>query len=119
MTCPCSVWPKPATIAAALRGQIREVLTIQGEEGTVVGLSSGDAHIKLITTWLPSTSAGAMCERCQTFEKLPDPPASMEAGAQRTALLAPGTRAHAIFALSWLHKFSKRHRECKPPEAEA
>lgn len=107
------LWPSARTVAAAMRGTVREVLTLKTGE-RVVGVSSAIPHVKVVTPWLAGHSAGALCEECETFEVMPDPPASMAAGEARTALLEMGTQGHAVFALTWMHTFARAHKHEVP-----
>jgi hypothetical protein len=102
-----SLWPKPETVLAAFKGHLTEVIvyTEGGGEVTVRGLRSGLPHVFTMI----AGGCAVLCTRCSAHEMIPDPPASMAAGAGRTPLLEPGTRGHALFALTWLNKFASAH----------
>jgi hypothetical protein len=91
-------WPRPATVAAARRGHVAEVVRVG--EGYVRGLRSSTPHV---VAQVCETGAVACCERCGAREVEPD-----RAGSGGG--LTPGSNAHALFLCSWLSRFEKEHR---------
>lgn len=100
-------WPSEGVIAHAFSLRAAEV--IRTPLGNGKGVRSADPWVYLIV----GPRAFVFCERCGGHEAPPDPPGQAGPGEPRRALLAPGTRAHALHALTWLHGFSKTHRECQ------
>jgi hypothetical protein len=97
-------WPSERVVAAAFRG-IAEV--IRTPLGNLRGISSADPKIYVV---FQGREPLACCERCNKAEAAPPTPAGAAApGAPPTALVAPGTKAHALHVLTWLHGFTKRH----------
>jgi len=101
-------WPKQSLVARACSGGMAEVIL------TPYGYGKG---LRSEHNWIYFIAAGdkslAFCERCEETEKPPDPPGSGAPGEARIALLAPGTAAHALFILSWLHKWTAKHKDCE------
>jgi len=105
-------WPDAKIICHAHRG-FAEVLK------TKYGNGKG---VRSDHPWIYYISAGpkslAFCERCEEREFAPDPPGSGAPGEARNPLVAPGTTSHALFILTWLHRWTNVHKECeeKPNE---
>lgn len=103
-------WPKDKTVAAAFRGTVSEIITTPLGKGK--GVRSADRWVYLIVGPKPFI----FCERCGTSEKPPDPPGSGAPGEARNPLIAPGTKTHALFILTRLHRFTDVHTNCKVSE---
>jgi hypothetical protein len=99
-------WPSERVVASAFSLRAAEV--IRTPHGNGRGVRSADPWIYLVV----GPKSMAFCERCEMTEPTPEPPGEAGPGEPRRALLAPGTRAHALHVLTWLHSFSKTHREC-------
>jgi hypothetical protein len=78
--------------------------------GTGKGLRSEHPWIYYIVAGPKSL---VFCERCEEREHAPDPPGSGAPGEARNPLVAPGTQAHALFILTWLHKWTAQHKDCE------
>jgi hypothetical protein len=97
------MWPNDKVVARAFKGQITEM--IHTPLGTCRGVRSSNPAVYLMMVQTPC----AFCETCSAQETLPNPPSSGAPGDPQTPLVAPGTKAHALFILTWLHKFSAKH----------
>lgn len=103
-------WPEAKTVAASFKGTVSEV--IRTPLGPAKGIRSGTAHVYVIQAPKPLM----FCESCGAAEPVPDPPGSGGPGEPRNPLVAPGTRAHALFALTKMHEFEKEHAHAPSPE---
>ncbi len=99
-------WPSERVVAAALGCRAAEVIQTSGGPGR--GIRSSDPGVFLIV--IRPHQAVAFCERCKdSREELPAPPRGTDG-----PLVAPGTLAHALFALTWLHAYGRKHEGCRP-----
>lgn len=102
-----SVWPAQKTVAAAFAGTVREVLTLR-DGSKVGGLSSAYPWVRCIV----GNGAACVCDRCADGEAMPPSPTSQGLNGAGEPLFSPGTKAHALFALTWLNAFASKHAEC-------
>jgi len=107
-----SHWPSDSTVARAFKNQIAEI--IMTPLGPGKGVRSANPAVYLIV----GPKSFVYCETCQTNEWSPDPPGSGAPGEARNPLVAPGTKAHALFILTWLHRFYEDHLHAEPSEVE-
>lgn len=101
-------WPSPKVVAAALCGGPVQVLVTP--VGAVRVVRSSDPDLFLIVH--PEGSRAA-CGRCKVAEAMPPAPTSRGLNGRGEPLFAPGSRAHAVFVLTWLHDFERRHESCQ------
>jgi len=104
-----SAWPKPETVAAAIGGRVAEVVLWHGI--TYRGLRSAIPTIAMVTG---NGKTFALCDGCKGSQGCPEVPGSGPAEGPRAPLLAAGTKAHAVFVLTWLHRFFAAHKDCAP-----
>ena len=106
------VWPSVQVVHGMLRGWRGIFLTSTGQ--AVSGLRS-------IHPWVYyAFNCGAACERCGTLEKPPDPPTSRGLNGKAEPIFGTQTKDYALFLLSWLHTFARKHEWCpEPVEAAA
>lgn len=105
-------WPSEKVVANAFSCRAAEV--VRTPLGNGKGVRSADKHVYLIV----GPKAFVFCEHCGASEQTPEPPGQAEPGEPRRALLAPGTKAHALFALTWLCGFTKEHAGCEEKKEE-
>ncbi len=104
-------WPGERVVAAALGCRVAEVVRTSGGPGR--GIRSSDPGVFLIV--VRPHQAVAFCERCKdSREELPSPPSSRGLNGKAEPLFAPGTPAHALHALTWLHAYGRKHEGCRP-----
>ena len=110
-------WPGERVVAAALG--CRAARIIQTPRGLGRGVQSSDPDIYLIV--VDFGRAVAFCDRCgdDAREELPPPPSSRGLNGQPEPLFTPGTRAHALHALTWLHEYRHRHESCNATSESA
>ncbi len=103
------IWPSERVVAAALGCRMAEVIRTSGGPGR--GIRSSDPEVFLIV--VGPGKAIAFCGRCKdSREELPPPPTSCGLNGRGEPLFAPGTQAHALHALTWLHGYSRKHEAC-------
>jgi hypothetical protein len=108
-----STWPSDKTVARAFKNQIAEVIVTPWGAGK--GVRSSNPAVYLVV----GDKSLAFCETCKTREWSPDPPGSGAPGEPRNPLVAPGTKSHALFILTWLYRFLEEHKHEKPSESTA
>lgn len=99
-----SIWPSANTVAVAFKNQLAEIIVTPWGIGKGVRCYT-HPHVYLIT----GPKSLVWCELCKEGERTPDPPGSGGPGESRNPLVAPGTKAHALFVLTWLHRFADAH----------
>jgi hypothetical protein len=104
------MWPSDKTVARAFKGQIAEV--IMTPLGPGKGVRSSEPWIYLIV----GPKSFVYCEECKVSEWAPAPPGSGAPGEPPISLVAPGTKPHALFILTWLHRFSQNHKHHQDDE---
>lgn len=104
-------WPGERVVAAALGCRAAEV--VRTPRGPGRGLRSSDPAVYVVV--VGPTRAVAFCDRCgdDAREELPPPPSSRGLNGKAEPLFAPGTSAHALHALTWLHAYGRKHEACK------
>ena len=103
-------WPGERVVAAALGCRAAEV--VRTPQGPGRGERSSDPAVYLIV--VGPGRALAFCDRCEdSREELPPPPSSRGLDGKPEPLFAPGTPAHALYALTWLHAYGRRHEACR------
>lgn len=105
-----SPWPRPRTVAAAVTGRIAEVLSIAEPIGVCRGLRSANPEVVLISARRDGRPfPTACCFACGTAEPAPAPPASRGLDGRPTPIVDVGSAEHALFLLTWLHRFYAQH----------
>ena len=99
-------WPSAKIVAAAHKNGIAQV--IKTPYGMGKGVRSSDSWVYYIATG--DDKCLAFCEKCEEREFAPRPPGAAPPGEPFNPLVAPGTDSHALFLLTWLHKFSQKHQ---------
>ena len=108
-----SLWPEPRTVATFFGGTIALVGTVNGKHFRF--LQSGIPHVAVVHT--PGGFV-AFCRECETQEPMPDSPTSMGLNGAKEPLFVPGTRAHAMFALTWMNRFIGDHEHKEEEDGE-
>ena len=110
-------WPSEKVVAAALG--CHAAVIVRTPHGSGRGVQSSDPGVYLIV--VGPHRAVAFCDRCgdDAREELPPPPTSRGLNGQPEPLFAPGTRAHALHALTWLHDYGCRHESCNATSESA
>lgn len=106
-----TMWPSVRIVHAMQRG-----LRAQLQNAMGMNLSG----VRSLKSWVyyAVELEGAVCERCAILEKVPACPTSRGLNGKAEALFGPQTKDYALFLLSWLNGFARRHSECLP-KAEA
>ena len=115
-----SPWPRARTVAAAVTGVLAEVLRAPEPIGLCLGLRSADPEVVLIVGRrggqpLPT----ACCFRCGTAEPAPPPPAARGLDGTGNPVVQYGSHEHALFLLTWLHRFLTEHEHAEPAAEQA
>jgi hypothetical protein len=107
-------WPATKVVAAAYKTGL--ALVIETPHGVGKGVRSSDNWVYFIVAGEKSL---VFCEKCDEREYAPRPPGAAPPGEPPNPLVAPGTDSHALFILTWLHKFQAEHQHVEPEEDEA
>lgn len=108
-------WPKAGTIAAAIAGSVAEVVKLRGG-GACRGVRSACPWVLFLLQQEHPTLGTihcVVCHRCEDGESMPDSPTSQGLNGAGEPLFAHGTHNHAIFVLTWLNAFVRKHADCK------